>query len=35
MEFPRLKRILKDPDEYISNNRLKSFCLVERKTATG
>ena len=27
MEFPRLRRILTDPDEYISNNQLKSLSM--------
>ena len=27
MEFPRLKRILTDPDEYISNSQLKSLSM--------
>jgi hypothetical protein len=27
MEFPRLKCILTDPDEYISNNQLKSLSM--------
>jgi hypothetical protein len=27
MEFPRLKRTLTDPDEYISNNQLKSLSM--------
>jgi hypothetical protein len=27
MEFPRLKRTLTDPDEYISNNHLKSLSM--------